>query len=82
MNGPGIVGGPVTLGDVHVRPGDIIVGDADGVVVVPADEAERALERLAAVRAAEARAIRLVEQGATMAATAHAIIEQAVIVGG
>ena len=35
MNGPGIVGAPVTLGDVHVEPGDVIVGDADGVVVVP-----------------------------------------------
>jgi len=34
MNGPGIVGAPVTLGDVHVEPGDIIVSDADGVVVV------------------------------------------------
>jgi regulator of RNase E activity RraA len=27
---------PVTLGGVPVRPGDFIVGDADGVVVVPA----------------------------------------------
>jgi 4-hydroxy-4-methyl-2-oxoglutarate aldolase len=28
---------PVMLGGVPVRPGDFIVGDADGVVVVPAD---------------------------------------------
>ena len=28
---------PVTLGGVSVRPGDFIVGDADGVVVVPAE---------------------------------------------
>ena len=27
---------PVTLGGVPVRPGDFVVGDADGVVVVPA----------------------------------------------
>ena len=27
---------PVALGDVQVRPGDIVVGDDDGVVVIPA----------------------------------------------
>jgi 4-hydroxy-4-methyl-2-oxoglutarate aldolase len=31
----GSVGHPVTAGEVHVDPGDWIVGDADGVVVVP-----------------------------------------------
>ncbi|WP_283137161.1 RraA family protein [Rhizohabitans arisaemae] len=28
-------GGTVTLGDVQVRPGDLVIGDDDGVVVVP-----------------------------------------------
>ncbi len=64
-NGPGVVGAPVTLGGQHVRPGDIIVGDADGVVVVPQDRAAAVLERLAAVRAAEAKAVANVEAGAT-----------------
>lgn len=31
---------PVTVADIRVRPGDIIVGDADGVVVVPTELAE------------------------------------------
>ncbi len=34
------VGGVVTLGDVQVRAGDIVIGDDDGVVVVPAEHAE------------------------------------------
>jgi 4-hydroxy-4-methyl-2-oxoglutarate aldolase len=34
----GEVGGPVTVGDVTVRTGDTVVGDADGVVVIPADQ--------------------------------------------
>jgi regulator of RNase E activity RraA len=34
---------PVTLGGVPVRPGDFIVGDADGVVVVPAELAVEVL---------------------------------------
>jgi 4-hydroxy-4-methyl-2-oxoglutarate aldolase len=80
MNGPGVVGAAVTLGDVHVEPGDLIVGDADGVVVVPAGRMRQVLDRLLAVRAAEARTIALVSQGATMAAGAMRVIEQAVIV--
>ena len=35
---------PVALGDVQVRPGDIVVGDDDGVVVVPASRAQEVLE--------------------------------------
>ncbi len=36
----GKVGVPVVAGGVLVEPGDIVFGDCDGVVVVPADEAE------------------------------------------
>jgi 4-hydroxy-4-methyl-2-oxoglutarate aldolase len=80
MNGPGVVGAAITLGDVHVEPGDVIVGDADGVVVVPAGRMRQVLDRLAAVRAAEARTIALVNEGATMAAGAMRVIEQAKII--
>jgi 4-hydroxy-4-methyl-2-oxoglutarate aldolase len=31
---------PVTLGGVLVRPGDVVLGDGDGVVVVPREHAE------------------------------------------
>ncbi|MBI3965232.1 MAG: RraA family protein [Chloroflexi bacterium] len=41
----GELGVPVELGGVTVRPGDWIVGDDDGLVVVPAAELEAALER-------------------------------------
>jgi 4-hydroxy-4-methyl-2-oxoglutarate aldolase len=37
---------PVTLGDVQVVPGDVIIGDPDGVVVVPA-AAENEVVRVA-----------------------------------
>src|SRR5690606_38009752 len=42
-NGPGNVGFPVVIGDVTVAPGDIVVGDRDGVVVVPRAIAESVL---------------------------------------
>ena len=80
-NGPAVVGAPVTLGGQHVRPGDIIVGDADGVVVVPLDRAEAVLERLAAVRAAEVPAVAAVEAGATATDRIRAIVAGARIIG-
>jgi 4-hydroxy-4-methyl-2-oxoglutarate aldolase len=81
MNGPGIVGAPITLGDVHVNPGDVIVGDADGVVVVPADRLEIVLERLRRVQQAETVAVQRVLEGATMSEAARMLIEQATIIG-
>jgi 4-hydroxy-4-methyl-2-oxoglutarate aldolase len=53
-NGPGSVGLPVVVGGISVSPGDIVIGDADGVVVIPRQEAERVVAQLAPVRAAEA----------------------------
>jgi 4-hydroxy-4-methyl-2-oxoglutarate aldolase len=80
-NGPGVVGAPITLGGQHVRPGDIVVGDADGVVIVPLDRAEAVLERLAAVRAAEEQAIAAVAAGATSTERMRAIMAGARVIG-
>ena len=38
-------GEPIRLGDCLVRPGDVIFGDMDGIVCVPAELAEEALKR-------------------------------------
>jgi 4-hydroxy-4-methyl-2-oxoglutarate aldolase len=38
---PGWIGIPITVGGVTVRPRDIIVGDPDGVVVVPVENADQ-----------------------------------------
>ena len=40
----GKVNVPVFIGDVLIRPGDIVVGDRDGVVIVAADEVSAVLE--------------------------------------
>jgi RraA family protein len=52
--GPGEVNYPVSVGGIVVNPGDVIVGDADGVVVVPQGSAESMLRRLDARAAAAA----------------------------
>ena len=52
-NGPGELNGPVSVGDVTVQPGDIVVADEDGVVVVPLLQADRVIAALAEVQAKE-----------------------------
>jgi 4-hydroxy-4-methyl-2-oxoglutarate aldolase len=53
-NGPGTVGQPVIVGGVAVNSGDIVIGDNDGIVIVPRAEIAGVLNKLADVRAAEA----------------------------
>lgn len=52
-NGPGVVGATIAVGGVPVNPGDIIVGDADGVVVIPRQHAEAVVAAAEAKRDAE-----------------------------
>jgi regulator of RNase E activity RraA len=43
--GPGEINVPISCGGVVVAPGDIIIGDPDGVIVVPKNDAEAVLEK-------------------------------------
>jgi 4-hydroxy-4-methyl-2-oxoglutarate aldolase len=54
-NGPGTVGFPIVIGGMSIHPGDIVVGDPDGVVIVSRMKAEEAAEELKAVLAKEAK---------------------------
>jgi 4-hydroxy-4-methyl-2-oxoglutarate aldolase len=53
-NGPGTVGLPVVVEGQRIEAGDVVVGDPDGVVVVPYGAVEEVVARLQAIRAAEA----------------------------
>ena len=44
-DGPGEVNVPVTCGGIAVHPGDIILGDSDGVIVIPRQDAAALLEK-------------------------------------
>lgn len=62
-HGPAVVGEPIALGGCPVAPGDIVVGDGDGVVVVAAERAEAVAGELAVVRTKEAEMERAVADG-------------------
>ena len=57
--------GPVTVGDVTVAPGDVIVGDRDGVLAVAGDEAERVLEQSESIVGSEELVRADMQAGAT-----------------
>jgi regulator of RNase E activity RraA len=44
--GPGEINYPICCGGVVVNPGDVVVADAFGVVLIPRDNAEDVIERL------------------------------------
>ncbi|MCD2514258.1 RraA family protein [Comamonas endophytica] len=44
-DGPGEVNVPISCAGLVVMPGDLIVGDADGVIAVPADQAAEVLAK-------------------------------------
>jgi regulator of RNase E activity RraA len=52
-DGPGEVNVPVSCAGLVVLPGDLVVGDADGVIAVPAAEAASVLEKTRAHLAKE-----------------------------
>lgn len=61
--GPGEVNYPIQCGGIVVHPGDIIVGDMNGVVVVPMEVAENILQRLQARKETEAEYLAAVKRG-------------------
>jgi regulator of RNase E activity RraA len=60
---PGRINHPVTVGGVVVRPGDLVVGDADGVVVVERERVPAVLEAAARKTADEQRVASAIESG-------------------
>jgi 4-hydroxy-4-methyl-2-oxoglutarate aldolase len=61
--GPGSVGLPVVCGGVTVASGDVVVGDRDGVVVVPRARIDETLKNLEHVKAMEAATLERVRGG-------------------
>jgi len=57
---------PVSLGEVRVEPGDMVAGDGDGVVVIPAARVADVLAASSQIAEAEERIRSEVEQGSRL----------------
>jgi RraA family protein len=62
-NGPGEINVPIMMGGVPVNPGDIIVGDADGLVAIPQEAAERVLASAKSILEKETKSMKEIVAG-------------------
>ena len=62
-DGPGAINVPVTLGGMTVNPGDIVVGDQDGLLAFPPDRAEELIAKAIVHREKEEQTIAAMKAG-------------------
>jgi RraA family protein len=62
-DGPGEINVPVSVGGMVVNPGDIVVGDQDGLLSIPQPGVEQLVERARAHLEAEAKTIQAMKEG-------------------
>ncbi|MCM2130226.1 RraA family protein [Larsenimonas rhizosphaerae] len=62
-NGPGEINTPISLNGMVIEPGDLIIGDSDGMLCVPYDDAETVLEAAQAKQAAEEKQMAAIHAG-------------------
>lgn len=62
-DGPGEINVPVALNGMVIHPGDIVIGDSDGVLAVPIADAEDVLRKTEAKQEAETRQMQAIKEG-------------------
>jgi len=62
-NVPGRLAIPISAGDAPVQPGDLVIGDADGVVVIPRADVPAVLDQAEAKIASEQQRVREIGEG-------------------
>lgn len=62
-DGPGEINVPIAIDGMVIEPGDLVLGDGDGVVAVPYDAAEAVLAGTRAKHDAETRQMAAIEAG-------------------
>lgn len=69
-HGPGSINVPVCIGGMAVNPGDIVVGDHDGIVAFPVEGAEALLESVRVSERMEEEMLRQIAEGTYVGAYA------------
>ena len=62
-DGPGEINVPIAIDGMVINPGDIMIGDSDGVLCVPIDGAEEILKKTQAKSEAEIKQMAAIEAG-------------------
>ncbi|MDR6177786.1 MULTISPECIES: RraA family protein [unclassified Pseudomonas] len=62
-DGPGEINVPIALDGMVIEPGDLIIGDDDGLLCVPYDHVAEVYDRAAAKHAAEEKQMRQIAEG-------------------
>ena len=62
-DGPGEINVPISVGGMVVNPGDIVVGDQDGLLAIPQDGVQQLIEKALAHLETEAQTIRAMKEG-------------------
>ena len=62
-DGPGEINVPIAIDGMVIEPGDLVLGDADGVLAVPFDAADAVLAATQAKQDAEAQQMAAIEAG-------------------
>jgi 3-hexulose-6-phosphate synthase/6-phospho-3-hexuloisomerase len=57
---------PIKIGDIEIETGDWIIGDDDGVMVIPKNEAVEIANRAMSWKEKENREIKEIEEGSTL----------------
>ena len=65
-HGQGAIGVPLTIGGIAIHTGDWIVGDDDGIIVIPKDQAVEMANRARAVVEREGRELEEIDRGSTL----------------
>lgn len=74
---PGKLSVPVSVGGVCVNPGDLVVGDVDGVVVIPRADVDAVLAAAQEKVEAEAQRVREIEDGLLVSPWLNDALKQA-----
>lgn len=62
-DGPGEINVPISVGGMVVNPGDILVGDQDGLLAIPQTGVEPLIEKARAVLVAEEKTMQAMREG-------------------
>ena len=75
-DGPGEINVPVAIDGMVIVPGDLVIGDDDGLLCVPYDQVEQVHAAAAAKQAAETKQMAAIEAGAHDASWVHASLKR------